>query len=223
MIEFDKHGELMMSEDKTDKDLERQYRKNLMVVASIVLIYSIAGGKMAADLSLFGAKLQFSRPDLLEYAMVAVMCFFWWRHWQVSGWIRVDRMKRILASTKVAEITKETLSKLVIPEHITRKKEAGFILASINVTIPDEVSVIVEKVNLRAISLNLSFYFNGMYDHVPVTLRFRDTPLGFMFIQCSYFRAWITNAIEDTHFGDAILPSLTTISALIAYSCLKLA
>ena len=57
-----------MADDKMDKDLERQYRKNLMVVASIVLIYSIAGGRMAPDLSLFGAKLQFSRPD---------WCHFW--------------------------------------------------------------------------------------------------------------------------------------------------
>lgn len=49
-----------------DKDLERQYRKNLMVVASLVLMYSIAGGQMTSDLSMFGAKLTFSRPEWLD-------------------------------------------------------------------------------------------------------------------------------------------------------------
>jgi len=64
---------------EVDKDLEQQYRKNLMIVAGVVFIYSIAGGRMGNDLSLFGAKLIFSHPVWLEYAMVMMMCFFWWR------------------------------------------------------------------------------------------------------------------------------------------------
>lgn len=81
-------GVNLMADDKMDKDLERQYRKNLMVVASIVLIYSIAGGEMGDGITMLGANLKFNRPDWLEWAMMAVMCFFWWRHWQISSEIR---------------------------------------------------------------------------------------------------------------------------------------
>lgn len=93
---------------EADKDLEQQYRKNLMIVAGAVFVYSIAGGRMGNDLSLFGAKLIFRHPVWLEYAMVMMMCFFWWRHRQVSYSIRSNFVKNVYGN-------------LIIPKWVYRK------------------------------------------------------------------------------------------------------
>ncbi|HHQ4529475.1 TPA: hypothetical protein ACSP1Y_003271 [Aeromonas hydrophila] len=77
-------------------ELERQYRKNLMIVSTIVLIYSIAGGSFGNDLSFSGAKLVFSRPEWIEFFMIAVMFFLQWRHWLISGDIRRHHRSEVL-------------------------------------------------------------------------------------------------------------------------------
>ncbi|ELM3616142.1 hypothetical protein RYR54_001780 [Aeromonas sobria] len=77
-------------------ELERQYRKNLMIVSMIVLIYSIAGGAFDNDISFSGAKLTFSRPNWIEYFMIAIMAFLQWRHWLVSGDIRRHHRNEVL-------------------------------------------------------------------------------------------------------------------------------
>lgn len=85
-------------------ELERQYRKNLMIVSMIVLIYSIAGGAFDHDISFSGAKLTFSRPKWIEYFMIAIMLFLQWRHWLVSREIRRQH-------------TNEVLKELYLPGH----------------------------------------------------------------------------------------------------------
>ncbi|WP_421176563.1 hypothetical protein [Aeromonas jandaei] len=77
-------------------ELERQYRKNLMIVSMIVLIYSIAGGAFDRDISFSGAKLTFSRPNWIEYFMIVIMLFLQWRHWLVSGSIRRQHRDEVL-------------------------------------------------------------------------------------------------------------------------------
>ncbi|WAG00082.1 hypothetical protein NRZ31_04750 [Aeromonas dhakensis] len=77
-------------------ELERQYRKNLMIVSMIVLIYSIAGGSFGNDLSFSGAKLIFSRPQWIEVFMLVVMGFLQWRHWLISGDIRQHHRNEVL-------------------------------------------------------------------------------------------------------------------------------
>ncbi|WP_439830943.1 hypothetical protein [Aeromonas caviae] len=94
-----------MIDDNTE--LERQYRKHLMIVSMVVLIYSIAGGAFDNDISFSGAKLSFSRPQWIEYFMIVVMLFLQWRHWQVSGSIR--RRHRC-----------EVLNSLLIPSWVIR-------------------------------------------------------------------------------------------------------
>ncbi|MGY3959581.1 hypothetical protein [Aeromonas popoffii] len=83
-----------MTGDNTE--LERQYRKNLMLVSMIVLIYSIAGGSFDKDITFSGAKLTFSRPHWIEMFMIVVMIFLQWRHWLVSGEIRRHHRSEVL-------------------------------------------------------------------------------------------------------------------------------
>lgn len=78
-------------------ELERQYRKNLMIVSMIVLIYSIAGGAFDKDITFSGAKLTFSRPGWIEIFMLVVMGFLQWRHWLVSGDIRRHHRNEVIS------------------------------------------------------------------------------------------------------------------------------
>lgn len=190
-----------------DKDLERQYRKNLMVVASIVLIYSIAGGKMAADLSMFGAKLQFSRPDWLEYAMVAVMCFFWWRHWQVS----LDDRNRFLNAILSGVNLKWIDDRLLEPNNL-HVELRDYI---------DQGNGLFIKLTRRGPEV-----IYRVHDEYGDVSQFTAAINGFQTQAMIYYqltRSAIISIIVKPHFGDAILPSVTTMAALIAYGVQKLA
>lgn len=204
----------MMAEDKMDKDLERQYRKNLMVVASIVLIYSIAGGKMAADLSMFGAKLQFSRPDLLEWAMVALMCFFWWRHWQVSGFIRAEIKRSNLRDVYLTNECEEMLVS-ALEKSLLHTVDCLSVFNDEN----NKVMIDIEKVSIFSVSVKFTYWDNSAAEHKARNLIFsvRTAPVIWVLIQASYLHIRIANAVKLPHFGDAVLPSVVFGSALLSW------
>jgi hypothetical protein len=223
MIESDRHGELMMAEDKMDKDLERQYRKNLMVVASIVLIYSIAGGKMAADLSMFGAKLQFSRPDWLEWAMVVVMCFFWWRHNQVSADLRARQRSMALRKMVLPNMVLDDLfqTKNGNPPYLEGDDRWDEVCASRQYH--EEFGPISRFYILYTRPFYISvgsgeFYARGdvePFDGWQTSIHKVHHKLSILFAYvCSYVRY----AFKSPEFGDGILPSLVTLAALLAWS-----
>lgn len=76
----------------SNAEMEELYRKRLMIVATGILIFVIAGGSLskaepntnATEIVMFGVKLIFSRPNWLEWAALAVMGYFWLRHQQFS-------------------------------------------------------------------------------------------------------------------------------------------
>ncbi len=76
----------------TNAELEQLYRKRLMVLATGILIFVIAGGSLSVadvtsnttEIVVFGVKVLFSRPNWLEWAALAVMGYFWVRHQQFS-------------------------------------------------------------------------------------------------------------------------------------------
>lgn len=202
-----------------DKDLERQYRKNLMVVASLVLMYSIAGGQMTSDLSMFGAKLNFSRPEWLEYAMVFVMCFFWWRHWQVSKPIRKDMFENSLRGFVLPSFMNERVRHdackifgLDEGKYISRWAYNSIQIMPENSWDNDGHFFVLNDVGFLSVTLS---------EHGGMCIKYR---MDRVWLACSvlYRRQWLRNAIHETHFGDAILPAITTILAMTAYFSQKM-
>ncbi|MGL4206394.1 MAG: hypothetical protein ACRCRW_09805, partial [Aeromonadaceae bacterium] len=205
------------------KDLERQYRKNLMVAASIVLIYSIAGGQMSSDLSMLGAKLKFSRPEWLEYAMLSIMIFFWWRHWQISHDIR-DNITQIVfekcrlscASIRYAINDKVKSPFSVISVSLARNPSAYLISLSENSSVYSEVRLnSLHPIVIDFGSLNT--YFNcderQLFEY-PLRAK--------LYVSLDYFRAYVVCAIKFPDFGDGVLPNLISLVSCIAYIASKL-
>ncbi len=198
-----------------DKELERQYRKNLMVVASLVLIYSIAGGQMASGLSMFGAKLNFSRPEWLEYTMVFVMCFFWWRHWQVSKSIREDVILDACNGFEVPSFMYGKIKRDVCQKLNLNENEFASIWEYDGVRVRHHEShyendgYLIKVSRVGFISVTLSYLSE-------ISIQYK---LDRAWLVCGllYRKAWIQNAIRDPKFGDAILPSILTITALVSY------
>ncbi|AXY01213.1 hypothetical protein D1115_08410 [Vibrio alfacsensis] len=71
-------------------EMAQSYRKSVFLTASLLFVYTIAGGSIQGELSLFGATFKFSRPEYLEYLGVALVVFFTWSHWQVSDAARKE-------------------------------------------------------------------------------------------------------------------------------------
>ncbi|WP_323900295.1 hypothetical protein [Aeromonas caviae] len=202
-----------------DKDLERQYRKNLMVVASLVLMYSIAGGQMTSDLSMFGAKLTFSRPEWLEYGMVFLMCFFWWRHWQVSKFTR-------------ATIKDTALHNVVLPSYVYERIKIK--LCEKFGCDQDKYVVGPSIYGTEIAEANSPFSDSGIIFHLTgvgfISVRFTGGSevfcfkLDFTWLIASfhYRKTWVYNAIHQTQFGDAMLPTITATIAISAYILQKI-
>jgi len=199
-----------------DKDLERQYRKNLMVVASIVLIYSIAGGKMGSDLSMFGAKLIFSHPEYLEWAMMVLMCFFWWRHGIASKDIRREMISAVLNATKVPLYVQRACVEKIEREARAETEAAGLnINPSHNFTSNREF--IVGAIGFIRVTVWVDYSKADNYVTEKFIINVLMNPLQFILVTARYRIGWLKHAALEMHFGDAILPSITWIIAVLAF------
>lgn len=81
---------------QNNQDVEGSYRKNLMIVAAMISIYSIAGGGFSSELEIAGAKLNFTKPQFLEYTSIIMLIFLWWRHLLVSQEIRRQFLETVV-------------------------------------------------------------------------------------------------------------------------------
>ncbi|WP_155400147.1 hypothetical protein [Aeromonas hydrophila] len=199
---------------EADKDLEQQYRKNLMIVASVVFVYSIAGGQMGNELSLLSAKLTFSHPVLLEYAMVIIMCFFWWRHRQVSYNIRRDFVKKVYGN-------------LIIPKWVYRRlmREGTKHIEPIYYEGPDRVEIhaplrpfwdVPEEVGILWLSggvrsadiIAYSLYENESTDNLLSDIKIKMSWLMRFCLCMAYTRSFIMISYKKTEFGDGVLPTI---------------
>ncbi|MFM5226535.1 hypothetical protein ACET93_15335 [Aeromonas veronii] len=93
----------------TNSELEQLYRKRLLVLATGILIFVIAGGSLSVadvtsnttEIVVFGVKLLFSRPSWLEWSALAVMGYFWLRHQQFSADERETLKQEIYDGIKI--------------------------------------------------------------------------------------------------------------------------
>lgn len=206
-----------------NKDLERQYRKNLMVAASIVLIYSIAGGQMSSDLSMLGAKLKFSRPEWLEYAMLSIMLFFWWRHWQISHDIRSNMRQIVFYNLRLSRtsIKHAIMNKLrEQPIEINRAFDDKSAMYQFKLSECNSVFSEVRLKSLRPFGIDFGrFYTNFDCDYsqlLEYSLRAK------LFVLIDYLRTYVVCAIKFPDFGDGILPNLISFVACITYIASKI-
>ncbi|MBL0612251.1 hypothetical protein JD508_18655 [Aeromonas jandaei] len=204
-----------------EKDIERQYRKNLMLVASIVFIYSIAGGQISSELSLFGAKLTFHRPEWLEYAMVVIMCFFWWRHCQVSVKVREEHLKKVYKNMRLHKWVFRRLMRDGNKSAQVKYDSDGWARIYGVPKCLDDDGARVELYWLRRVFFGgyLAFmdFANQSDDHpwhereIKISLAMRFS----LFI--SYLRSLIVVSYKDPEFGDGVFPTLLFIVSSIAW------
>ena len=81
--------------------MEPQYRKNLMLVSTVVLMFSIAGGKLGTKISFSGGEVTFAHPEYIELAFIISMLFLQWRHWLVSASIRARQYTETVSNAIV--------------------------------------------------------------------------------------------------------------------------
>ncbi len=96
---------------ESDSDMEQLYRKRLMVLATCILIYVIAGGALVgvndgatgAEIQLLDAKLVFYRPQWLEVAAIIVMLYLWLRHNQFSLHERAKLKEQVYGGLRISK------------------------------------------------------------------------------------------------------------------------
>lgn len=99
----------------TNAEMEEMYRKRLMIVATGIVIFVIAGGSLssvapaqnATEITLFGVRLLFKNAKFLEWAAIAVMGYFWLRHQQFSFEVRNDLKNQIFNGISICRTASE--------------------------------------------------------------------------------------------------------------------
>lgn len=93
-----------------ESGLIKNYRNRVMGIAAGLMVYTIAGGSVStvekessAEVTLFGVKLLFSRPDWLVAAAVMLLVYFWWRHYQLISPFRKDFVNRVYRNIIVSK------------------------------------------------------------------------------------------------------------------------
>lgn len=213
----------VMAVSQVDQDVESSYRKNLMIVAAIVSIYSIAGGRFDSELVIAGAKLTFTKPEYLEYSSIVVLIFLWWRHWLVSHALRnefqAQTYENSITPRRVSALARgiyENESRLALDE--ARKNNP----AGKNTELSYQGKVEHEKESLEYIGLfyakyNLSYYLALREVSSEMNVTCVSHFYTFFLANLSYRIAWIKQIIFNTQFGDAILPALMMFIAIISY------
>ncbi|MGN4986508.1 hypothetical protein [Aeromonas hydrophila] len=208
---------------EVDKDLERQYRNKLMIIATLIIIYSISGGSLSPDFSLAGAKLSFSAPQNLVRLAVVVMIFFWWRHRQITADIR-------------RKIKSDAYDGVYTPDYLLQKirkngyKDGGalhgyteghYIRVKFNEEdMYDDECVSVQVMWSGILSFNIYVVYSSRESNHPVRSyemslkNFRDR----FAIALLYWWSFSKNAWSKPDFGDAILPTLTMAISVMSYT-----
>ncbi|MGL6576508.1 hypothetical protein ACSZOM_10195 [Aeromonas hydrophila] len=196
--------------------VEENYRKNLMIVATIISIYSIAGGGFDSELAIAGAKLKFSNPQYLEYASIVVLLFFWWRHWLVSVELRdefnehVNRQVTIPVSI-VRLIERNAYGEDVKPFDIISGRHWN--------TFPE-----IENASFKEMCFSHFMYSladvddEGRNRSYTFKFSFKSNPRNFCLVNYLYRKSWLKSVLLNTSFGDSILPSIITLVAIATYA-----
>lgn len=202
---------------QSDQETERNYRKNLMIAAATISIYSIAGGGFESELAIAGAKLKFTSPQYLESASIVVLLFLWWRHWLVSLADRAS-FKFALACNVVVpkEIDKKASEKLQAKAIESRiVGDGGFLQPNYILS-----SLLIDSIGLVKVSYKVGYTHGGVGGKDPeiIPVLLMSEPIVFIKVNYNYRKEWLRLVLFDTRFGDAILPSVMTCIAIISYS-----
>ncbi|MFB2927566.1 hypothetical protein [Aeromonas hydrophila] len=218
------------------------YRNRVLSISAGLMVYAIAGGSVstvdkdnasesAAEITLFGVKLLFSRPSWLVWAALILVVYFWWRHYQ-------------LTTKNKCRFYEDVYRNIVIPssvvDKITKYGDAGcddIVQSEYNYGIEvkrDDITrddiecyrdniVLIKKLGLAKYELTmfkLSSYafdyhvrhgrlndFNSQADTVSFeTKRLVDRAQMFL-LHC---RAFVSLSLNSPSFTDAILPDILT-------------
>ncbi|MDM5083736.1 hypothetical protein OB925_02510 [Aeromonas rivipollensis] len=200
-----------------ENEIEGNYRKNLMIVAATVSIYSIAGGGFDSELVIAGAKLKFTKPQYLEYASIIVLLFLWWRHWLVSHTGRQLFNHSLVCRAAAPNEVKAKAESILTVKTLDLCKELGrgvfykhYILDG----------VFVHSIGFFRVSyhINYSLESTSVIEPEVISSSIFAEPIAFVKANFNYRKEWLRLVLFDTYFGDAILPSIMTLIAIITYS-----
>ena len=195
--------------------VEENYRKNLMLVASIISIYSIAGGGFDSELAIAGAKLKFSNPQYLEYASIVVLLFFWWRHWLVSVELRDEFNNHVNRNVITPNFIVELIEKRAYGKNV---KEFDILSDRYWNGSPNISDALFYKLGFLQFMYVLPHVDKeGREKSYKYEFNFKSNPKIFLLVNYAYRKAWLKSVLLNKYFGDAILPSVVSVIALTTY------
>lgn len=219
----------------TDAEMEELYRKRLMIMATGILIFVIAGGSLssadkntnATEIIIFGVKLIFSRPNWLEWAALAVMGYFWWRHQQFSLEENEKLKTQVFEGTRIGRrIAAKVLAEKATGYHGPGDYDGKFRVVSYYRGVIGDLIDEYEPYHCP-ISVNVTSIFNVI---ACVTLIDRDTKkvsgwkiervsgiLEYMQFYFAYAISYLKCAYKYPAFCHAKLPSWLACTSAISY------
>ncbi|MFQ2209959.1 hypothetical protein D3C80_1280750 [compost metagenome] len=201
-----------MEVEQVGEEVESSYRKNLMIVAAIISIYSIAGGGFNSELEISGAKLTFTKPEYLEYTSIVVLIFLWWRHWLVSFELR-DAFKHQVKS-EMGSPPNCIVKLMAVRVHGNEATAFKTKLNQLYSFAPDVTKAVFYNINLLGFSYKMNV--DGKVEFYSYNIK--GNFIEFLVVNAIYRKAWVKSVLFKTHFGDAILPSIITLVAITTYT-----
>lgn len=217
------------------------YRNRVLSISAGLMVYAIAGGSVstvdkdsAAEITLFGVKLLFSRPSWLIWAALILVVYFWWRHYQ-------------LTTKDKNHFYDEVYRNIIIPSSVVEKIKSGdggcddVIQSDYNygievkrgdVTREDiecerDNMVYIKKIGLARYELTMfklssyAFdyhvrhgrlnYFNSHADTISFETKRLVDRIQMFFL---HSRAFVSLSLKSPSFTDAILPDILTVMAI---------
>ncbi|MCH7373796.1 hypothetical protein MM182_00100 [Aeromonas sp. MR19] len=187
-----------------------------MIVATIISIYSIAGGGFDSELAIAGAKLKFSNPQYLEYASIVVLLFFLWRHWLVSVELRDEFNDHVNRQVPIPNSIVRSIEKLAYGEDV---KPFDIISGQHWNTFPEIESASFTEMCFSHFTYSLAHVDDeGRNRTYTYKFSFKSNPNKFLLVNYLYRKSWLKGVLLNTCFGDAILPSIIALVAIATYA-----
>lgn len=232
-----------------DLGLIKTYRNRVMGIAAGVMVYAIAGGSVStvekdssAEVTLFGVKLLFSRPDWLVWAAVILLVYFWWRHTQLTFPFRKKFITRVYGNIIISKrmISKVNLGVEGCDDIIQSDYDYGVEVKRKDITQQaneqgldyiikvKNVGFLTYEVNLFEISSWQLAYcldrgeFYELNTHSK-TRRFETKSFFDRFLMSfHYWASFISLAIKDPDFTDAFFPDIIAALTVLTFSLNKI-
>lgn len=217
----------------TIAEMEEIYRKRLMMTATGIFIFVIAGGSLSSvaptgdstEITLFGVKLLFKDAMYLEWAAVIVMLYYTVRHRQFSVDERRAFKKRIYSECELSDSLVARVNK-VMPQlycngemddfkPVTYTKSMSSYLResmieeaypiSVCIRSPISIYVGIDAYNVYSGKVDGSklYELNGFREHFSFYI--------------SYARSYIKCGFEYPDFCHAHLPTVLSVTSFMGY------